>query len=107
MHETPPCSPHGADSRRARAFISRQLDRRDEALAISAEGVAYLRKLSADNPDVPAYRDALASALGANGKYLGELERTEQAVSLVRQAAETLETKRDPDVGALAEAAGG
>jgi len=81
-----------------------QLGRREEALAISADGVAYLRKLSGDNPDVRSYRDALANALGAHGRYLRDLGRTEQAVSFGRQAAETLETKPDPDVGAMATA---
>jgi len=88
----------------AAASFSWQPGRRDEALAISAEGVAYLRKLSADNPDVRSYRDALANALGAHGAYLGDLGRTEQAVSFGREAAEMLETKPDPDVGALATA---
>jgi len=86
------------------AGLSWQLGRRDEALAISADGVAYLRKLSGDNPDVPAYRDALANALGVHGQFLLQHGRTEQAVSSGRQAAETLETKPDPDAGALATA---
>jgi tetratricopeptide (TPR) repeat protein len=82
-----------------------QLDHRDEALAISADGIAYRRKLSDDNPDVRGYRDALAQALGAHGLYLRDLGRTEEAVSSTRQAAEALETKQDPDPGALATAA--
>ena len=82
-----------------------QLGRRDEALALSAEGIAFLRKLSAENPDVRSYRDTLANAIGAQGRYLGELGRTDEAVSSGRQAAEILETKPDPDAGALATAA--
>ena len=38
------------------------LNRRDEALAISAENVDFHHKLSSDNPDVPAYRFALANS---------------------------------------------
>ena len=47
-----------------------QLGRRDEALALSAEGIAFLRKLSAENPDVRSYRDALANAIAARSRYL-------------------------------------
>jgi eukaryotic-like serine/threonine-protein kinase len=82
-----------------------QLNRRDEALAASADGVEFCRKLSADNPDVRTYRDALATALGAHARYQKDMGRIENAVSFSRQAAETLETKPDPDAGALATAA--
>ncbi len=82
-----------------------QLGRRDEALALSAEGIAFVRKLSAENPDVRSYRDALANAIGARSRYLAEVGRPDEAVSSVRQAAEILETKPDPDAGALATAA--
>jgi tRNA A-37 threonylcarbamoyl transferase component Bud32/tetratricopeptide (TPR) repeat protein len=82
-----------------------QLGRGDEALALSGESVAFVRKLSADNPDVRSYRDALANAMGDYGQYLQELGRTDEAVSYRRQASEVLETKPDPDAGALATAA--
>jgi serine/threonine protein kinase/tetratricopeptide (TPR) repeat protein len=93
----------GAFSRNA-AFCW-DLGRRDEALALSTDGIAFLHKHSEDNPEVPAYRDALANALGWHGFYLKELGRTDEAVSSSRQAAGILESKPDPDVGALATAA--
>jgi tetratricopeptide (TPR) repeat protein len=86
------------------ADVSWQLGRREEALAISAEGIAYLRKLTADNPDVPVHRTALANALGEHGRYLAQESRTEHAVPFYREASETLETMPDPDAGALATA---
>jgi eukaryotic-like serine/threonine-protein kinase len=82
-----------------------QLGRRDEAVALSGDGLAFLRKLSADNPDVPVYRDALANAVGTHGAYLMELGRTDDAVLSCRQAAEMMETRPEPAVGALATAA--
>ncbi len=81
-----------------------QVGRREEALALSADGIAFLRKLSAENPDVGSYRDTLANAIAARGQYLGELGRAE-AVSSAREAAEILETKPDPDLVALVNAA--
>jgi tetratricopeptide (TPR) repeat protein len=89
---------HGAD-------FFWQLGRSAEALAVSGEALAFLRKLSAENPDVPSYRDALANALGAQGRYFQELGRTDEAVPSYRQGSEILETKPDPDAGALATAA--
>jgi serine/threonine protein kinase/Tfp pilus assembly protein PilF len=88
----------------AAAFLW-QLNRRDEALAISTDGVEFCRKLSVDNPDVRAYRDALSNALGTHAQYQKDMGRIEDAVSYGRQAAEMLETKPDPDEGALASAA--
>ncbi len=82
-----------------------QLGRRDEALRLSAEGIAFLSKLSAENPEVPLYGTALANAISARGQYLQELGRIDEAVSSGRQAAEILETKPDPDASALATAA--
>jgi hypothetical protein len=64
--------------------------------------VAYARKLSLDNPEVRVYRDELASALVLRCLFLRELGRTEEAVASYRAAAEALETKPDPDAGALA-----
>jgi hypothetical protein len=84
------------------ATFFRTLDRREEGLAISAKHVAYARKLSLDNPEVRVYRDQLASALVLHSLFLRELSRTEEAVASYRAAAEALETKPDPDAGALA-----
>jgi serine/threonine protein kinase len=81
-----------------------QLGHREDALAISTDGAAYLRKLSADNPDVPSYRDAFANAVGAIAEFAGEMGRPAQAISSLREAALTLETKTDADAGALATA---
>ena len=82
-----------------------QLGSRAEALALSGDGLALLRKFSADNPDVPAYRNALANAVGMHGKYLMDLGRTDDAVAACRQAAEMMETRPDQNVGFLATAA--
>lgn len=81
-----------------------QLERRDEALALSSEVLAFVRKLSVDNPDVRTYRDELANALGAHGVYLQVLGQTDKSVSFVRQAAQILETMADPDASTLATA---
>ncbi len=82
-----------------------QLGSREQALSIAADGIAYLRKLSAENPDVTSYRGLLASMLGMNGQFLQTLGRTAEAVSFGRQAAETLETSPAADLVAMATAA--
>ena len=86
------------------ARIAWQLGRRDLALEISSEGIAYIRKLSAENPELRSYRDNLANMVGARGEYLAMLGRTAEAVAHGREHAEILENKPDPDAGALATA---
>jgi hypothetical protein len=81
-----------------------QLDRRDEALAVSAERLAFARKLSGNNPEVRTYRDAVTNALVVRCRFLRELGRIEEAMSSLRAAAEVLETMPDPNAGALATA---
>jgi tetratricopeptide (TPR) repeat protein len=104
-HDLEFASDLAAAYRYSAAFCWQQLERRDEALALSAEGIAFLHKHSTENPDVPTYRDALAHALGVHGEYLQELGQTDEAVSSSRQAPGILESKPDPDVGNLATAA--
>ncbi len=74
-----------------------QLGSREQALSIAADGIAYLRKLSAENPDVTSYRGLLASMLEMNSQFLQILGRTAEAVSFGQQAAETLETSPAAD----------
>jgi serine/threonine protein kinase/Flp pilus assembly protein TadD len=93
-----------ASSYQRAAYACRQLVRHDEALAISDEAIVYLRKLTADNPEVPAYRSVLASVLDERAACLGAMNRREQAISTLREVAEMLEKKPDPDASTLATA---
>ncbi len=86
------------------ASLCWQLSRRAEALAISAQGVEFARKLALENPDVPAYHVALANYLGTHAAYLRETGRISAATLFCRQAAETLETMPDQGATALATA---
>ena len=74
-----------------------QIGSRDEAISISADGIAYIRKLSAENPDLPSYRGLLATMLAAHGQYCQILGRTGEAISFGKQAAETFESSQDSD----------
>jgi Tfp pilus assembly protein PilF len=93
----------GASYDRSSNFLW-QLGRREEAIAKLSEGVEYYRKMSADNPDIRDYRDSLANALSTKAQYFRESDRPVESASLFREAAEVLETKPDPDAGALASA---
>jgi tetratricopeptide (TPR) repeat protein len=91
-----------ADSYRGAAGTCWALGRRDEALAISVERVTFLRKLTADNPEVPAFRASLLHALAEHGSWLVDLKRGLHAVSWLREAAEVVETNPHPDATTLA-----
>ena len=80
-------------------------DAATKRLAISADGIAYLRKLSAENPDLPSYRGLLANMLVAHGQYCQLLGRTGEAISFAKQAAEIFESSPDSDLSFLANAA--
>ena len=82
-----------------------QIGSREQALSITADGIAYLRKLSAENPDVTSYRGLLANMLAMNGQFFQVLGRNAEAVSFGRQAAETFETSPAADQMTLASAA--
>jgi tetratricopeptide (TPR) repeat protein len=79
-----------------------ELGLHDEALAVSAERIAYLRKMTQDNPEIPTFRIELVGALARQGSWLVDLKRSAQAVSWLREAAEVLETQPDPDGTTLA-----
>jgi eukaryotic-like serine/threonine-protein kinase len=82
-----------------------QIGSREETLSISADGIAYIRKLSAENPDLPSYRGLLANMLAAHAQYCEILGRTVEAISFGKQAAETFESIPDSDRSFLLSAA--
>ncbi len=68
-------------------------DRRDEALALYADQVALYRRLASENPDVPLYRMLLVQGMFTNARYLSQAGQTENAMSLFRELAESVESQ--------------
>lgn len=79
----------------------RELGRREEALAILAERISYLRTLALNNPDVLTYRLRYAEALAGDVEWLVELGESGPAVSCLREAAKVLEANPGQDGAAL------
>jgi tetratricopeptide (TPR) repeat protein len=82
-----------------------ELGHRDEALAILAERVSFLRKLSLENPEVSTYRIEFADTLAGHASWLVELNRSVEGASWLREASEVLEANPGPDGAILAKGA--